>query len=368
MYSINRDTNQITPLQKHSFKDLRFREREHLQEWLAKHPEALGDLLIIQKEFDGFNNTRERLDLLALDRQGRIVVIENKLDDSGRDVIWQALKYAAYCSTLKTDQIVEIYSRYLGQPADAAREAITDFTSSGDSEELSLNTANSQRIIFVAASFRPEITATALWLLGKGVSITCFQVSPFSSGDDLFLTVDQIIPPPEASDYMIQLAEKSAVEETANSSRSKSYDRRQQYWKALFARFEEAGLSHLQGRVPAPADAWISIKSGSSAFFYSLNVLKQEVRLQVNIESPNADRNSEVFEFLKTRKATIEAEYGSALVWYNPPNAKVCRIIDSYQIDTTDQSNWPDAIEWQQKRLDSILAAFSPYIDEIAAL
>jgi len=43
--------------------------------------------LVIQKEFDGFNETNERLDLLALDKQGNIVVIENKLDDSGKDVI-----------------------------------------------------------------------------------------------------------------------------------------------------------------------------------------------------------------------------------------------------------------------------------------
>ncbi len=64
-------------------------------------PESLGEeLLIIQKEFDGFDETRERLDLLALDKQGSLVVIENKLDDSGRDVVWQALKYASYCSSL----------------------------------------------------------------------------------------------------------------------------------------------------------------------------------------------------------------------------------------------------------------------------
>ena len=69
-------------------------------------PEALGEeLLIIQKEFDGFADTRERLDLLALDKDGRLVVIENKLDDSGRDVVWQALKYVAYCSNLTKAQI-----------------------------------------------------------------------------------------------------------------------------------------------------------------------------------------------------------------------------------------------------------------------
>jgi len=68
---------------------LGFAERNHLQEWLANQPDALGEeLLIIQKEFDGFEDTRERLDLLAIDKQGGLVIIENKLDDSGRDVMW----------------------------------------------------------------------------------------------------------------------------------------------------------------------------------------------------------------------------------------------------------------------------------------
>lgn len=32
-------------------------------------------------------DTRECLDLLALDKDGNLVIIENKLDDSGRDVV-----------------------------------------------------------------------------------------------------------------------------------------------------------------------------------------------------------------------------------------------------------------------------------------
>ncbi|GAM62057.1 putative inner membrane protein [Vibrio ishigakensis] len=81
-----------------------------MQEWLANQPDALGEeLLIIQKEFDGFDDTRERLDLLAMNKDGNLVIIENKLDDTGRDVMWQALKYASYCSNLTKSQIVEIY-------------------------------------------------------------------------------------------------------------------------------------------------------------------------------------------------------------------------------------------------------------------
>ena len=113
MYRINKSSNNITKLEEREFKDLGFREREHLQEWIAKNPDVLGEeLLIIQKEYNGFNDTNERLDLLALDKDGNLVVIENKLDDSGRDVVWQALKYTSYCSTLTTEQQMKMLKSY----------------------------------------------------------------------------------------------------------------------------------------------------------------------------------------------------------------------------------------------------------------
>ena len=106
MFRVDLSENRLVRLHERRFGDLNLRERDHLQEWLVRTPDVLGEeLLIVQKAFDGFADTRERLDLLALDKEGRLVVVENKLDDSGRDVVWQALKYVAYCSSLKKAQI-----------------------------------------------------------------------------------------------------------------------------------------------------------------------------------------------------------------------------------------------------------------------
>ena len=87
MFTVDHHTNRITPVKNKSFSELGLTERKHLQEWLAYEPSALGEeLLIIQKEFDGFDDTRERLDLLALDKDGNLVIIENKLDDIDRSL------------------------------------------------------------------------------------------------------------------------------------------------------------------------------------------------------------------------------------------------------------------------------------------
>ncbi len=177
MFTVNHQTNRISPVRTKKFSELGFTERKHLQEWLAHEPSPLGEeLLIIQKEFDGFDDTRERLDLLALDKDGNLVIIENKLDDSGRDVVWQALKYASYCASLTKAQIVDIYQQYLDRyepvtgevdllnaPASASAR-ICEFLDTPDLDKLKLNRRNSQRIILIAANFRKEVASTALWL------------------------------------------------------------------------------------------------------------------------------------------------------------------------------------------------------------
>ena len=89
------------------FARLGFQERRDIQEWVADNPDILGeDLLIIGKEFSGFDRTNERLDLLAVDRDGKLVVIELKRDDTGTDAHWQAIKYASYLRRVEADRII----------------------------------------------------------------------------------------------------------------------------------------------------------------------------------------------------------------------------------------------------------------------
>ena len=206
MFKVNRSENRLVRLEERRFSDLNLNERRHLQEWLVQTPEALGeDLLVIQKEFDGFEDTRERLDVLALDKERRLVVVENKLDDSGRDVVWQALKYVAYCSSLKKAQIVDIYQKYLDRWHKGANAAtnLCEFLKVDDLDETVLNAGNKQRLMLVAANFRKEVTSTVLWLIGHGIRAQCFRVVPYSFGQELLIDLQQIIPTPEAADYMI---------------------------------------------------------------------------------------------------------------------------------------------------------------------
>lgn len=61
MYIVDKQTNTIKNIKPVTFTELGFKERGHLQEWLEGHAEALGEeLLVIQKEFNGFSETNEQ--------------------------------------------------------------------------------------------------------------------------------------------------------------------------------------------------------------------------------------------------------------------------------------------------------------------
>ena len=52
------------------------------------------------------------LDLLALDTEGRLVVIENKRDRTPREVLAQAIDYAAYVATMTFDDVATLFESY----------------------------------------------------------------------------------------------------------------------------------------------------------------------------------------------------------------------------------------------------------------
>ena len=43
----NKSSNNVVKLEQRLFKELQIKEREHLQEWIAKNPEMLGEELLI---------------------------------------------------------------------------------------------------------------------------------------------------------------------------------------------------------------------------------------------------------------------------------------------------------------------------------
>jgi len=137
------------------------------------------------------------LDLLAIDKQGCLVLIENKLDDTRSRCYLAGLEICILLLRLSKEDILTIFQAYLikiGANETKAKSAIVEFLGAAAYDEVVLNQGSTQRIILVAANFRKEVTSTVLWLLTFKMRIQCIKVTPWLAGAEPFLAVDQIIP------------------------------------------------------------------------------------------------------------------------------------------------------------------------------
>ncbi|NLD50726.1 MAG: DUF4268 domain-containing protein [Clostridiaceae bacterium] len=341
MFILDKEANRIIKIESKTFHDFGFREREHLQEWIAKYPECLGEeLLIIQKEFDGFNDTNERLDLLAIDKTGSLVIIENKLDDTGKDVTWQALKYVSYCSTLTKQQIKEIYQVYLEKylPGETAEENIVDFFNGKPFSEISLN-ENDQRMILVAGKFRKEVTSTVMWMLNHGIRVQCFKVTPYEYDKQVLLDMEQIIPVKEAEEYMIKMADKTREEMEVKETNQGIFELRKEFWTELLNRFNT--VSQQYKNVSPGVDHWLSSGSGVSGSAFSFVVTKSYAGVELLINKGSKEENKKIFDKLYLEKDSIEATYEAKLIWERLDDKKSARITDRlYNVDITNRNDW----------------------------
>jgi len=349
MYRISKSANNVTKLEQRLFKDLNIKERENLQEWIAANPEMLGEeLLIIQKEFDGFNDTHERLDLLALDKDGGLVIIENKLDDTGRNVVWQALKFTSYCSTLTNNQIIKMYQDYLTEHGNGedAKESLLEFLGR-DEEDLLLN-RNDQRIIFVSNKYRKEVTSTVLWLLDHDIQIQCFRATPYSMGEELFLQIEQIIPLPETKEFMIDAKEKEKEEKSKSKVVAETEASLVEFWSRFKGELKSHRLNFLD-RVGAKPSYSIGFWKGPGKFAFCIG--RNSIRVELYFSN---DPDKVLIDTMAKYKEKIQEGFEGQIIWERLEDKKKSRIkfempdseFKQIEGNFSEKSNWDEWINW----------------------
>jgi hypothetical protein len=209
-----------------TFAEAGLREREHLQEWVLAHPQILGeDLRIVSFEFDRWvagsgEPTYDRLDVLALDRSGRLIVAELKRDRAPGTVSMQALNYAAMVSRFSLDILADVYAAYRGSEQLTSEQALAELHEWAP--ELSDETLGPPRIVLVAADFGPQVTNTSLFLYESGIDIRLIRVQLYrTSGGDLMLTTSQLLPVPTAETFMIRPRSAPPARAAAREARAR---------------------------------------------------------------------------------------------------------------------------------------------------
>ena len=284
-------------------------------------------------------NTRERLDLLALDRQGRLVVIENKLDSSERNVTWQAIKYASYCSSLSKENVKKMYQEFLDRQKSGgdAENKLSEFFEQCYAD-LILNKENTQRIILVATEFRGEVKSAVSWLHNFGVDIQCFCAELYSMGNEKNIEFKSI----DVDNHGIGVAQP-IPDATGHGPK--------EFWQGLIRAMNEKS-DMCKGIEPGTAykeqktmhDSFCSVV-GVRLYFHCHRAKGKKrgcAQLYIDRKGRNNGKseNKWVYDQLCKKKKKIEENFGNELVWESLQSGTY-RIKAYTTGDVSDTQQWP---------------------------
>lgn len=212
----------LAPVPETTFAEAGVWERRDLQAAVRDHIGVLGDdLKVVAEEFDRFEGSRRRIDLLCVDRQLCLVVVELKRTADGGHMELQALRYAAMVAGMPFDDLCAALARHRravdgGEfTVERARAELLEWWEDEGDEEPVIG--RDVRVILVSADFGQEVTTAVLWLNEVyGTDIRCVRLSPYRHGDSVLLDVQHIIPLPEAEDFLIQARQHSDAVRTAS--------------------------------------------------------------------------------------------------------------------------------------------------------
>lgn len=158
LFSVNGST--AIPTRRITLAEAGLLERQHLQQWVIDHPELIGDgVKVVTCEYGkwisgGGVATADRLDVLGLDRTGRLVVVELKRDRAPDTVTMQAINYAAMVRRFSLDVLADVHATHLGGSTtpQEARDQLIEWA-----EAVSDETLSPPRIVLMASDFGPTV-------------------------------------------------------------------------------------------------------------------------------------------------------------------------------------------------------------------
>lgn len=175
----------------------RLDDENQLEELIAQDVSIINaDWLLIGRQVR--TSFDKRIDLLALDANGSVIIIELKRDKTPRDVVAQAIDYASWVETLEDNQLVDCYLDFATkyklpeQSLDAAFKAKFGLSLA----DVTLN--DSHQMVIVASELDASTERIITYLNNRhGVGINAVFFSAFSDGNNRYLSRAWMIDPQE---------------------------------------------------------------------------------------------------------------------------------------------------------------------------
>ena len=352
------------PLSRASFADLKVRERDDLQRLLRSQIDVLGDdLYVLTEEFGDWDDSRRRIDLLAIDPQANLVVIELKRTNDGGHMELQAIRYASMISAMTFERAEQIHAEFLVRMGESAEEARTRMlTFLGWDEPDEENFAPDVRIVLVSEDFGKELTTAVLWLRDRDIDIRCIRLRPYLDGEKRLVDVQQIIPLPEANEYQVQIREK---EQVGRKKRAERHDVRLKFWEGLIAVARVRKTRH--ANIKPGAYHWLGASSGIRGLGLNYVIVQEYGVTELYIDRGDAAENKQIFDHLYAMKDEIEKSFGGTLQWERLDTKRACRI--KYIVECggyrSPEAQWPEIQSEMVDTMTKLEASIRPGLESL---
>jgi hypothetical protein len=182
---------------------------ERLEDILASDIAILDpDLLLIGRQVPTAYG--KFIDLLAIDREGNLVVIELKRDKTPREVVAQVLDYGSWVAKLQDAEIAAIFEDFIKQHAKSAPDMSLDaaFCKKFNVNAMPQALNESHELLIVATKLDDSTERIIAYLTDYGVAINAAFFHFFKEGDGEFLTRAWLIQPEAAEEKVKETREK----------------------------------------------------------------------------------------------------------------------------------------------------------------
>lgn len=306
---------EIGKLHRVPLREVWVHEARDFTTWLEQNPDVLSDLIDLPLD----NVERERragsfnVDLVAEDRSGDTIVIENQLEKSDHDHLGKLITY--------------------------------------------LSALEAKAAIWIVSEPRPEHVGAITWLNESPLArFYLIKAEAVRIGDSPAAPLLTLITGPSQEAREVGAQKQERIER---------HDLREAFWASLLERAKVR--SRLHSGVSAGTDTWLSAGSGRSGIHYTYVLRQHDTDVELRIEGPNEVENHAIFNALFQHRGEVERDFGDVLEWNLVQGRKKCSIVKNLSAGgyRTDQAAWP---EIQERMIEAMVRLEEAVKGRVAAL
>ena len=281
--------------------------------WLAENIDVLDEVLDLGLD----SAERERaagsfsVDLIAEDRNGNTVVIENQLERSDHDHLGKLITY--------------------------------------------LSAFEAKTAIWIVAEPRPEHTRAITWLNeANDASFVLLKAEAIRIGESVPAPLFTVIVGPSDEARGVGQVKRELAER---------HHERHNFWQHLLEHARTKSRLHV-GISPS-YKTWIGTSAGVSGLAFNYVVRQRDARVELYIDrGKEADvENLRVFDHLESAKPSIEEVFGEPLEWQRLDGRRACRIAHTITVGGyRDPESVPHLIPTMVDAMTSLEKALRPHI------